>query len=288
MEPTIAEVDIRAPDRTTPGSDGERPRKKIQSVERALLMLEYLAKTGGPARLRDISQFLGINVSTCHHLLSTLMDHGFVDQAAGRGYLLGSKMAQLAGCEADQFDLSDIALGELRALNEATGETVHLAVRQGRELATVIVLDSHHAVRVFSDGGAKSDAFHATATGKAILAWLPETMIDRLLPPSTLKRFTDKTITSKAALIEDLRQVRRHGYAIDNEEFQPAVICIGAAIRDNTGAVRGSFSCSLPTIRAEQKRLDEIKRQVKATAEIISKKLGHQSDDDGQPHETPA
>ena len=276
-----------ADDPSAPVLEQVPARKKVQSVERALLLLEYLADKGEPARLRDISQFLSINVSTCHHLLSTLMDRGYVDQTEGRSYLLGSKIAQLAGHRDNRLDLVDVAMDDLKVLNGETGETVHLAVRQGRELATLTVLESHHAVRVFSGGEAKSDSFHATATGKAILAWLPDAVIDRLLAPETLKRFTEKTITSRADLLEDLRQVRRHGYAIDDEEFQPSVICIGAAIRDNTGAVQGSFSCSLPIIRADKKRLDSIKKQVRETAQSISKKLGQkaaaQAEQENQP-----
>ena len=262
-------------DPSAPIPEQDTKRKKVQSVERALLLLEFLADKGEPVRLRDISQFLNINVSTCHHLLSTLMDRGYVDQAEGRSYLLGSKIAQLAGYRDNRLDLVGVAIDDLKVLNGRTGETVHLAVRQGRELATLTVLESHHAVRVFSGGDAKSESFHATATGKAILAWLPDAVVDRLLAPATLKRFTENTITLKADLVEDLRQVRRHGYAVDDEEFQPSVICIGAAIRDNTGAVQGSFSCSLPIIRADNERLDSIKQQVRETAQSISKKLGH-------------
>ena len=275
VENMVMQTPTPADDPSAPALKQESARKKVQSVDRALLLLEYLAEKGEPVRLRDISQFLKINVSTCHHLLSTLMDRGYVDQAEGRSYLLGSKVAQLAGYRDNRPNLADIAMDDLKALNAATGETVHLAVRQGRELATLTVLESHHVVRVFSGGDAKTDSFHATATGKAILAWLPDAVIDRLLAPKTLKKFTEKTITSRAELVEDLRQVRRHGYAVDDEEFQPSVICIGAAIRDNTGAVQGSFSCSLPIIRADKERLDTIKQQVRETAQSISKKLGH-------------
>lgn len=258
--------------------DLDRPknhaRKKIQSVDRALRLLEYLAENKEPVRLSNISQFLDLNVSTCHHLLSTLMDRGYVDQSAERNYMLGPKLGMLAGTRNCEFDLVGIALDDLNALNADTGETVHLATRQGNELITLTVLDSCHAVRVVSGREPKSNSFHATATGKAILAWLPDPAIDRILSATDLRSFTDKTITSRTDLIEDLRLVRRSGFAVDYEEFQTGVICIGAAIRDSAGAVLGSFSVSMPTMRAKKAVLQKIKKYVKTTAKEISQKTG--------------
>ena len=97
--------------------------------------------------------------------------------------------------------------------NERTGETVHRAVMQGGELVTLAVLDSHHAVRVVSALGGKSNAAHATATGKAILAWLPDPEIERIIERRGLMRFTDKTIVDRLELLENLRHVRRNGFA---------------------------------------------------------------------------
>lgn len=254
---------------------GDRPRRKIQSVERALGLLEHLAESKEPIRLNELAKIFGLNISTCHHLLSTLMERGYVSQSPGsRTYFLGSKILELSGSRIRQFDLSDIATDGLRDLNARTGETVHLAALQGDDLITLLVLDSRHAVRVVSGPGGKSDAIHATATGKAILAWLPEAEIERILNKKGLTRFTEKTITSEKALMEELRHVRRNGFSMDNEEFQPGVICFGAAIRDNAGAVIGSFSCSMPGMRADDKHTSAVKQEVKETAKSISAKLG--------------
>ena len=248
-------------------------RRKIQSVERALRLLELLAE--GDLRLNAISKTLDLNVSTCHHLLSTLMDNGYVAQSTrDRSYFLGNKISELSRSRMRQFNISEVAMNDLRALNEKTGETVHLAVMQGDELVTLAVLDSHHAVRVVSDTGAKSDAAHATATGKAILAWLPEQEIERIIERHGLMRFTDKTIIDRHELLENLRHVRRNGYSVDNEEYQPGVVCIGAAIRDHAGAVVGAFSCSMPGMRASRQHLRAVEDNVKATARILSDAVG--------------
>jgi len=261
---------------------GQPVRRKIQSVERALSLLELLAEAPGGVRLNDISNAIDLNVSTCHHLLSTLLDRGYVAQSRkDRSYFLGNKVLELSGSRMRQFDLADLAMGALRTLNEETGETVHLAALQGDELVTIAMLDSLHAVRVVSGHGGKSEAIHATATGKAMLAWLPEGEIERIIKRRGLGRFTDKTITDRETLIEELRQVRRNGFSIDNEEFQPGVICIGAAIRDHAGAVIGSVSCSLPTMRADEPRLLTVENAVKSAVRTICENLGGTVEPDG-------
>ena len=254
--------------------DGLRVKRKVQSVERALNLLELLAESPGGARLNDISRRLGLNISTCHHLLSTLMDRGYVAQSGkDRAYHLGGRISELSGARLSQFDLASLAMPLLREFNQRTGETVHLAALRGDELVTLAMLDSRHAVRVVSGPGGKSEALHATATGKAILAWLPESETDRILARTGLTAFTDETITDREQLNEALRLVRRNGYSMDREEFQPGVVCIGAAIRDAAGAVVGSFSCSLPTMRAGRDHLREVEADVKATARALSQLL---------------
>jgi len=254
--------------------DAQPARRKIQSVERALSLLELLAEATDGVRLNDISSTLNLNVSTCHHLLRTLMDRGYVAQSGkDRAYFLGNKVSELSGSRMRQFNLADVAMADLRGLNKRTGETVHLTVWRGDELVTIAVLDSHHAVRVVSGPSGKAEAVHATATGKAILAWLPEPEADRIIARSGMTRFTDNTITDHDKLVEEFRHVRRNGFAVDHEEFQPGVICIGAAIRDHAGAVIGSFSCSLPTMRADETYLRSVEAEVKAVARAISDKL---------------
>ncbi len=119
---------------------------------------------------------------------------------------------------------------------------MHLAVLQADNIVTLVKREARHAVRVDSGMIGRSDAPHATATGKAMIAWLPEDQIRRMLPADGLKRFTEKTILDFDTLIDELRHVRRNGFAIDREEFQPGVICIGSAIRDHAGAVVGAIS----------------------------------------------
>jgi IclR family transcriptional regulator, acetate operon repressor len=133
--------------------------------------------------------------------------------------------------------------------------------------------ESRHAVRVDTGTLGKTDAPHATASGKAMLAWLPEDNMRRVLSHG-MARFTPKTITEWPALIEALRHVRRDGYAMDDEEYQPGVICIGAAIRDHNGAVVGAISASTPTMRANDEHLSLVREQVIGAVRALSAELG--------------
>ncbi|MGI9482398.1 MAG: IclR family transcriptional regulator, partial [Hyphomicrobiales bacterium] len=222
----------------------QKAPRTIQSVDRALDLLEVLSRANGELALKEVAARSGLNLSTCHHLISTLVKRGYVGQNPhGRSYFLGPKISEISNRRARQFNLVELAMPELRKLNQLTKESVHLAVFQGHDLTTLGKLESLHAVRVATDTGGKANAAHATATGKAILAWLPETEIARVVAEKGLTAFTEHTITTLGDLVEELRHVRRNGFAIDKEEFQPGVTCVGCAVRDFAGAVIGSISC---------------------------------------------
>jgi IclR family acetate operon transcriptional repressor len=260
-------------------------RHSIQSVDRALLLLETIADAGGEATLTELSVRTGLNISTCHHLLATLIRRGFAAKVQ-RHYALGARILTL-GHACMQVDLPRRAEPFIDRLNRVTGETVHLAVLQGDTIATLIRRDGRHAVRVDTGNVGQSDAVHATATGKAMLAWLPEDEIRRLT--GEMRVFTERTITDFPAFVEELRQVRRAGYAMDREEFQPGVICIGAAVRDYAGAVVAAISASMPTMRASDEHVAMVRDAVMAAARDLSAAFGDtQSQTKSGTAETPA
>ena len=154
-----------------------------------------------------------------------------------------------------------------------TGETVHLAALQGDNVVTLAVREATHAVRVGTARTGKVEAPHATSVGKAILAWLPEDEMKRILAGG-MKRYTDKTITDFPALLESLRAVRRNGVAIDREEFLPGVICVGAAIRDQAGTVIGAISASTPTMRASDEHVALMRDEINAATRALSAEYG--------------
>jgi IclR family acetate operon transcriptional repressor len=248
-------------------------RHNIQSVDRALFLLETIAEAGGEATLTELANRTNLNISTCHHLLATLIQRGFAAKVPGRRlYALGPRIIYL-GHACLQVDLPRRAQPYLEAINQATGETVHLAALQGDNVVTLAVREARHAVRVDTGRIGKLEAPHATSVGKAILAWLPEDEIRRIVAGG-MKRYTEKTVTEFPALLESLRIVRRNGYAIDREEFLPGVICVGAAIRDQAGTVIGAISASTPTMRASEEHVALMRDEITAATRGLSAEFG--------------
>jgi IclR family acetate operon transcriptional repressor len=257
----------------SPRARANGDRHNIQSVDRALFLLETIAEAGGEATLTDLSNRTGLNISTCHHLLATLIQRGFATKVAGRRlYALGARILYL-GHACLQVDLPRRAQPYLENINRVTGETVHLAALQGDNVVTLAVREATHAVRVGTARTGKVEAPHATSVGKAILAWLPEDEMKRILAGG-MKRYTDKTITDFPALLESLRVVRRNGVAIDREEFLPGVICVGAAIRDQAGTVIGAISASSPTMRATEQHIALMRDEINAATRALSAEYG--------------
>jgi IclR family acetate operon transcriptional repressor len=253
-------------------ADGDE-RPSIQSVDRALFLLETIAEAGGEASLTELATRTGLNISTCHHLLATLIQRGFAAKVPGRRlYALGGRILHL-GHACLQVDLPRRAQPYLEAINQVTCETVHLAALQGNAVAILAVREARHAVRVDTGTIGRMEAPHATSVGKAILAWLPEDEIRRILTGG-MKRFTDKTITEFPALIKSLRIVRRNGYAIDHEEYLPGVICVGAAIRDQAGTVIGAISASTPAMRATEEHIALMRHEIVSATRALSAEFG--------------
>lgn len=255
--------------RTNSGrQDGQ---KTIQSVDRALEILEVIARHRGEVTLTEISEALELSASTCHHIIRTLAARNYVRPGTGRGrYMLGSQIVLLAEAVNIKAELPGRAKPVIDALNRATEEAVHLAVLQGDEMITLVKRDALHALRVDSGSIGKSTALHATATGKALLAGLDDDEIRRIVSVHGMRSYTPKTRTDAEGLLDELRQVRDCGYAIDHEEFQLYVVCIGAPIYDTNGEVMASLSVSTPINRATDAHLAMVRQEVLDAARSLS------------------
>lgn len=256
------------------------PRRKqdggIQSVMRALDILETVASESN-IRLTEISDRLELNVSTCHHLVQTLLQRGYVEQDPDtRGYYLGGKVLSLKNIRLEQSDLYRQALPLLRELNKETGETVHLAALRRTEVISLIKFNSTFSLRVDQGGQNDRHPLHCSSVGKAILSQLPEAAVAALIQEVGMHPYTTKTITDLPSLLEDLEKSRKRGYTLDLEEFEPGVCCIGAPCLNSRGEVVGSFSVSMPTVRADWERMQEITTRVVSLASQISGSLGYE------------
>ena len=250
------------------------PSAGIRSVSKALTILELIARSGGEMTLTAIAAHAELNVSTCHHLLATLQDAGFVARLRGkRTYVLGAKIMLLHTAALKQVNLPRRAQRVLDYLSRRTREAAQIAIMQGDTLVTLMGKDMPNATETDAGGQVPDAAAHAKATGKAILAWLPESELNRIIEHRGLQRFTPNTITGLPALIEELRLVRRHGYAIDREESQLGTVGIATAIRDDAGTVVGAIGITCPAFRADEITIAMLREQVIWGATSLSNDL---------------
>jgi IclR family acetate operon transcriptional repressor len=259
--------------RSAPANAREPAPTNIRSVQRALALVDAIAAAGGEATLSELALRTGLNISTCHHLLSTLITCGYAAKVPGKKlYALGTRLVQLSHTSL-HADLPRRGESFLDRIGGSTGETVHLAAVQGHAIVTLAVKEARHAVRVGAAEIGRLEAPHATSVGKAILAWLPVNQIERICA-GRMQRFTDRTVTEMPQLLERLREVRREGYAVDREEYQSGVISLAAPIRNRAGAVIGAISVSMPKMRASEENTNLAREEITSAARALSEEYG--------------
>ncbi|WP_375691771.1 IclR family transcriptional regulator [Pseudooceanicola sp. LIPI14-2-Ac024] len=258
-----------APGWKAPADKGDQTT--VQAVDRALTLIETLAEAKHELRLQDIARMTGLKLSTCHHLLNTLLLRGYVAKMdRPRAYFLGPRISEIASMRGARFDIVREARPFLDRLASETGATVRLAAFEGTDLSTLCELSGETGA--LPDGLGIVDAAHATALGKAILAWLPEPEIARVVADHGLPGLTGRTIVSLGELVESLRQIRRHGFAVEDREFADTEVAIACVIRDRAGAVIGSVGASVLVERTDNERLQALQLKVADTAREISAK----------------
>ena len=243
----------------------------VQSVERALSLLEAVALSGEPVPLAHLTQVLGIDPSSVFRLANTLKRRGFLANPNGRKhYVLGPAVWRLSR----EYDWSRMLISVCReavkSLATRTGETAHLAVREGRQ---VFFID-HHAsgdqgVIVAGQTG-KLMPLHCTAHGKALLADFGLAELKALYGTTPLERYTARTSVSLPDLAKACSRVRAHGFAADDGEFLDDVRCVAAPVRDHGGLVIGSIGVSAPATRMSEGRDAVLAQHVRDTAEHIN------------------
>lgn len=254
-------------------TDRAEPIAGTQSLDRALTVLLQVAESPPPGlTLAACSSILGYSKPTTQRILRTLVSRSFLAYDDELGvYTLGVANAQLGSEYLHRLDLRRVALGQMRELVEATGETAHLGVVTGLDVVYIELVDSPHPVRIFSRVGASVPAF-ATAIGKAILAFTDPSELDQHIPTTFTAR-TAKTITSRATLDADLALARERGYAIDDEENRQGIRGYAAPIFDHAETVIAAVSIGGPAGRISGDDA-EIGSAVVATAGRISRLLG--------------
>lgn len=243
----------------------------VQSVDRALTILEQLARHG-EAGVTEIAGELGVHKSTAFRLVATLEAHRLVEQTEDRGkYRLGVGLLRLAGATTARLDLVQEARPVCRQLAADTGETVNIAVLSESSALYLDQVAGSSALQPHNWVG-QHIPLHATSNGKVLLSGLDRKQLDSTL--SKLTAYTPSTITAKAKLRAELDRVREQGYAVAVDELEVGLTAAAAPIRNAHGDTVASMSVSGPTFRVTSDRIDEVVGAVVAAAEEVSRRLG--------------
>lgn len=246
----------------------------VKSAQRVLRILDLLAEREAPLSFTEIADTLGYPRSSVHNLLRTMVQSGWAElDADSRRYTLGIRAWQAGNTYLRAVNLADRARPHMERIRDALGETVQLAVRDGRHNVYIAKVDGSQMLVLASAIGRRLEA-HATGVGKVLLAGLPEDECRKLLEAQPLERFTEHTITDLEQMRAELAQIRLQGYSMDNEEYTLGVRCVAVPVRDHTGQVVAGMSVSVPTIRFGAARLAQARALLATASADVSAALG--------------
>jgi IclR family KDG regulon transcriptional repressor len=260
--------------RPEPGARGVSPRYRIQAIERAVSILNAFSPEDPELGVTELAERLGLHKSTVHRFMVNLDAAGLVERNPRTGrYRLGLRIFELGGLVMQQMNLWDEALPFLEGLVHDTGETGHLAVLDGGEAIYIERVEARRALRVPSAIGRGYPA-HATNLGKVLLADLSRERVEAIVAERGLAAYTPHTITDLPRLEAELERIRALGYAVDNEEYDEGLRCIGAPVRDHSGHVVAALGIGGPVTRITPDRVDPLAELVMTAARGLSRRLG--------------
>jgi DNA-binding IclR family transcriptional regulator len=263
----LMKTEVKIPSRRRPQEEN------LKSLTKAVAILTCFSTDRRSLSLADICAMLDYPRSTTHRFLASMREVGLLDQDRQRGnYRLGIRLFQFGNTVLANLDLHREAAPFVETLQRLTDLTVHLAVFDGMRAVVVRRLGPSGEV----DRPAtliENAPSYCTSVGKAILAYQPDEVVERVLEQG-LERFTETTITTAAELTAELTRTRERGYSLDQGEHQPGVVCIGAPIRDENERVFASISINGPAWKVPAEKIDELSKIVIHNANQISRRLG--------------
>ncbi|AEH51185.1 IclR family transcriptional regulator [Pseudothermotoga thermarum] len=250
----------------------------IGSVEKALKILEYVISKNGGARIQDVAEYMNITPPAAYKHLETLTKCGYLSKDPySLKYHASYKIVELGSIILRNVQVGEIAHPFLVDLMERTGMTVHFALKDGFEGVYIDKVESARTIPTVSRIGMRM-RLYSTAFGKAILAFMPKEELQEYLSHVTLTKQTPNTITDKSKLLEELEKVRKQGYAVDMEENEPGIACVGAPVFNYTGNVIGAISVTGAASVFSDQLIKVVAQEVMKTAKEISKRLGAKED----------
>jgi IclR family transcriptional regulator, acetate operon repressor len=250
---------MEAPKRTPNG---------VQSVERAIDVLELMADAGGQLGLSDLAEASGLPIATIHRLTRTLANRGYVRQLPSRRYALGPGLIKLG--EVSGRMLGTWSLPQLRMLTEQTGETSNMAMLDGAMVIYIAQVPSRHSMRMFTEVGRRV-YLHCTGVGKAILCQLPDSTVRNIVAQTGMPAQTPTTITDIDELMSELARIRERGYSVDEGEQEVGVRCYAVPVPDAPTPM--AISVSGPDARVRVESRDHIVPLLQNAAKELSRRI---------------
>ncbi len=246
----------------------------IKSVHTALRLLDLVGATRGGARVTDLAEKTGITKASISKMLSTLAMHGYVRRdPASRQYFLGYKLIELSTRLIESIDIRRAARPALEELEAATNEVINLASYQNGDLIYIDKYEGTKSLRMHSKIGGRA-WWTYTAVGKVVFAFLPEQEQAYILDGLTFEPRTPRSITTRGVFLAEIAEAKKLGYALDLEENELGIVCVGAPVFDYSGKVVGGVSISSPTVRSSKEHQAELTTLLVRACKNISGALG--------------
>lgn len=248
----------------------------VRVIERTFMILEYLSQSNTPRGPTEIAAATGIHKSTVYRLLSSMCTGGYTERTDAGTYHIGVKLVGIVSNHISNLELITEARPFLNELHAETQLIVHLGILELDEVVYIEKMDINRNLRIYAQIGMRVPAF-CSSLGKCLLSNLSGDEFDFLYQHRVLNQFTQNTITSHQNLKEHLREVRRQGWAIDNEEYIVGNRCIGAPIFDYRGEIIAAVSASGPVALISDERIPSVVDRVRQAAAGISHRLCYQA-----------
>lgn len=253
----------------------EANKYTIQSVEKACDLLMAFGNSTEELGVSELSRMLNMGKSTVWKLLNTFENKGFLmKNPSSEKYALSVQFFQVACQYYNQVSIHTVVRSFMEQLSRKYGETIHFAIPDGDEVVYVAKLDGTFNINIYSRIGRRSPIY-APSVGKVILANLPREQAMDILGRNQLQAFTQHTINTKEALLAELDQIRRRGYALDNEEYEIGIRCVGVPIKNIAGTIVGGLSISGTTARMTDELISDMVADLKQAAADIAGRIGY-------------
>ena len=239
----------------------------VRTTEKTLRLVEALREADG-AGVTELADRVDMGKSAVHNHLSTLREYGYVVKE-GDTYRTGLKFLEVGGQRRKRMELYDAAESRVNELAQRSGELCNLLTEERGVGVYLYRAKGDDAVDLDTHAGRRTH-LHTTALGKAILAHLPRSRVEEILDRRGLPAETERSITDRATLFEELDRVRERGHAVDDEERLAGLRCVAVPVRTSDGRVLGAISISSPRSRMKGDRLErEVPEMVRDAANVV-------------------